>query len=125
MKRDFGFGLCALIGLAVILCVTAIASDKSDENGASIYLTEIPRGYRDFELIAVSRLTRSDGSSQLRAELGNGIAINAYREGKLPFPDGAIVAALHWNEVSSLDNDNVLAKGFPGAGIQSFIPARG
>jgi hypothetical protein len=125
MKRDFAFGLCALIALAVILCVTAIASEKTDENSAPIFLTEIPQGYRDFGLIAVSRLTRGDGSSQLRAELGNDIAIKAYRERKLPFPDGAIVAALHWNELSSPDNDKVLAKGFPGAGIQSFVPGSG
>jgi hypothetical protein len=76
-------------------------------------------------LIAVARLTRGDGSSQLRAQLGNDIANKAYREGKLPFPDGAIIAALHWNEVSSEDNNKVLAKGFPGAGLQSFVPASG
>jgi hypothetical protein len=46
---------------------------------------------------------------QLRAQLGNEIAIKAYREGKLPFPDGAIIAALHWNEVSSDENHKVLA----------------
>ena len=63
--------------------------------------------------------------SQLRAELGNDIAIKAYREKQLPFPNGAIVAALHWNEVSSEDNNKVLAKNFPGAGIQSFVPASG
>jgi hypothetical protein len=125
MKRNFAFGLCALIALAVILCVAAIASEKSDGNSAAIFLTEIPQGYRDFGLIAVSRLTRGDGTSQLRAELGNGIAIKAYRERKLPFPDGAIIAALHWNEISSPDNDKVLAKGFPGAGIQSLIPGSG
>ena len=39
---------------------------------------------------------------QLRAQLGNHIAIRAFREGKLPFPDGTIIAALHWNEASSL-----------------------
>jgi hypothetical protein len=57
--------------------------------------------------------------------LANDIAIKAYREGKLPFPDGAIIAAMHWNEVSSDANEKVLAKGFPGAGIQSFIPGSG
>jgi hypothetical protein len=41
--------------------------------------------------------------------------------GKLPFPDGAIIAALHWNEASSDENDRVLASGFPGAGLQSFV----
>jgi hypothetical protein len=123
--KNTTLSLSALAATAAILGFTAIASEKTDETGAQIYLTEIPQGYRDFGLIAVSRLTRDDGSSQLRAELGNDIAINAYREGKLPFPDGAIVAALHWNEVSSPENDKVLAKGFPGAGIQSFIPSSG
>ena len=65
--------------------------------------------------------SRQATSKQLRAQLGNDIAIKAYREGKLPFPDGAIIAALHWNEVSSEENDKVLAIGFPGAGLQSFV----
>ena len=59
---------------------------------------------------------------QLRAQLGNDIAIKAFQEGKLPFPDGAIIAALHWNEVSSDENDKVLAIGFPGAGLDSSGP---
>ena len=122
MKRNGVIGLPAVAAIAVIIGFTAIASEKTDENSTPIFLTEIPSGYRDFGLIAVSRLTRGDGSSQLRAELGNDIAIKAYREGKLPFPDGAIVAALPWNELSSPDNDKVLAKGFPGVGIQSFVP---
>jgi Cytochrome P460 len=40
-------------------------------------------------------------------------------------PDGAIIAALHWNEVTSGENTKVLAKGFPGAGIRSSVPASG
>jgi hypothetical protein len=37
----------------------------------------------------------------------NDIAIKAYREGKLPFPDGAIVARLAWTYTSSEENNNV------------------
>ncbi len=65
--------------------------------------------------------TERAGPATLRAQLGNDIAIKAFREGKLPFPDGAIIAALHWNEVSSDENDKVLATGFPGAGLQSSV----
>ncbi|MGC1822601.1 MAG: cytochrome P460 family protein, partial [Pseudolabrys sp.] len=32
-----------------------------------------------------------------------------------------VIAALHWNEVSSEENNKVLAIGFPGAGLQSFV----
>ena len=125
MKTNAALGLSALASIAVIVGVTALASENADENSAPIFLTEMSQGYRDLSLISVSRLTRGDSRSQLRAELGNDIAIKAYREGKLPFPDGAIIAALHWNEVSSEDNNKVLAKGFPGAGIQSFVPSSG
>jgi hypothetical protein len=98
-----------------------LASESADAAGAPIFLSEIPRGYRDRELISVSRITAAKGS-QLRAELGNDLAVEAYRKGTLPFPDGTIIAAIHWNEVSSKDNDDVLAVGFPGAGLQSFVP---
>jgi len=111
--------------VAIVIGLTTLASEQADEAGAPIYLSEIPQGFREWKLIAVSRLTAGDGRSQLRTQLGNDIAIKAYREGKLPFPDGAIIAALHWNEVSSEDNNKVLAKGFPGAGIQSFVPGSG
>jgi hypothetical protein len=56
---------------------------------------------------------------QLRAQLGNDIAIKAFKEGKVPFPDGAIIAAIHWTRVPSEDNNKVLAGPFPGA--QSFV----
>ena len=127
MKRDAALvpTLVTLASIAVVAAFTTFASESPDETGVPIYLTEIPEGYREMSLIAVSRLTRADGNSQLRAELGNDIALKAYREGKLPFPDGAIIVALHWNEVSSEENNKVLAHGFPGAGIQSFIPGSG
>jgi hypothetical protein len=68
----------------------------------------------------LSQATGSGGKlRQLRAQLGNDLAIAAFREGKLPFPDGAIIVALHWNEVSSDVDNQVLASGFPGAGLES------
>jgi hypothetical protein len=108
----------------IVAAADGTNTNKTQREGSAIFVTEIPEGYRDWKLIAVSRLTAAKGS-QLRAELANDIAIRAYREGKLPFPDGAIVAAIHWNEVSSEENNKVLAKGFPGAGIQSFVPGSG
>ena len=124
LPKPLLLALVALLGIAVaVVCV--VGASEPDQQTGSIFLSEIPQGYRDFGLVAVSRLTAGNGSSQLRAELGNDIAIKAYREAKLPFPDGSIIAALHWNEVSSQENTEVLAKGFPGAGIQSFVPGSG
>ena len=90
-----------------------------------IYGVTIPVGYRDWRLISVKRLTGKQltgaggNLKQLRAELGNDLGIKAYRDGTLPFPDGSIIAALHWNEESSDADNQALAAGFPGAGLQS------
>ena len=61
--------------------------------------------------------------NDLRAILGNDIAIKAYREGKIPFPDGAIIAAIHWTRVPSEGNNKVLNGPFPGT--QSFVIGSG
>jgi hypothetical protein len=107
----------ALAGLASYL---GPASGQADREASPIYGIRMPTGYRDWQLISVNHLAGGN-LKQVRAQLGNDIAMKAFREGKLPFPDGTIIAALHWNEVSSEENDRVLAMGFPGAGLQSFV----
>ena len=133
------FGICAAIAVSAVYVTKSAAQSakerqpKAGTNAAPIYGVTIPAGYRDWHLIAVSRLVggKSDNMAvfeghmahnQLRALLGNDIAAKAFREGKRPFPDGAMIAALHWNEGSSDENDKVLAMGFPGAGLQSSVP---
>jgi hypothetical protein len=109
--------LGALTGAAAYL---APVPGQADGEAAPIYGVKIPPGYRDWQLISVNHLAGGN-VKQVRAQLGNDIAIRAFREGKLPFPDGTVIAALHWNEVSSGENDKVLSIGFPGAGLQSFV----
>jgi hypothetical protein len=46
----------------------------------------------------------------LRAILGNDVASNAYREGKLPFPDGTIIARLASSYVPSEENSKVFGR---------------
>jgi hypothetical protein len=56
-------------------------------------------------------VTHEEGNfNQLRAQLGNDVAIKAYRERKLPFPDGAIIVALHWERVPSDEDNKVFGK---------------
>ena len=128
----FGLLVVGAAAGAVVVNVSPV-SGQSDGGAAPIYgITLLPQGYRDWRLISVAHLAagKSDQAlvearmarKQLRAQLGNDIAIKAFQEGKLPFPDGAIIAALHWNEVSSNENDKVLAIGFPGAGLDSSVP---
>jgi hypothetical protein len=120
------FGVCAAIAVCTLYVTKSTAqSAKEDEPKAGseaspIYGVTIRAGYRDWHLVSIGHLAGGN-LKQLRAQLGNDIAMRAFRERKLPFPDGAIIAAVHWNEVSSDENNKVLASGFPGAGLQSSV----
>ena len=119
MKR-IAFALVAAGALASMVAYMAPASGQADGEAAPIYGIKIPPGFRDWRLISVNHLAGSN-LKQVRAQLGNDIAITAFREGKLPFPDGTINAALHWNEALSEENNKVLATEFPGSGLQSSV----
>jgi hypothetical protein len=97
----------------------AAASGQADQESAPIYGVKIPADFREWKLLAVANFIVAGKTDQLRAQLGNDVAIKAFKEGKVPFPDGAIIAAIHWTRVRSEDNNNVLAGPFPGA--QSFV----
>jgi len=71
----------------------------ADDEAAPIFGIKIPSGYRDWRLISVAH--EEGNLNDLRAILGNDVAIKAYREGKLPFPDGTIIARLAWSYVPS------------------------
>jgi Cytochrome P460 len=116
--RQIAFVLVGVVALAGAVAFMAPASGQADGEASPIYGVKIPPGYRDWKLIAVNHLVVGK-LDQLRAQLGNEIAIKAFMEGKVPFPDGTIIAALHWNRVPSEDNNKVLAGPFPGA--QSFV----
>ena len=97
------------LGTAAVIA----APRQTDGEAAPIHGIKVPAGYRDWQLISVAR---EDGNfSQLRAQLGNDTAIKAYREGKLPFPDGSIIVALHWDDVASDENNKIFGRS------QSFI----
>ena len=46
--------------------------------------------------------------NDLRAKLGNDVAIAAYRAGTLPFPDGTIIARLAWKQTTSEENNRAI-----------------
>ena len=126
VKALGALAVCAMIGVCARYVTKSTAQTakedqpKAASNASPIYGVTIPAGYRDWHLISVKRLTGAGGKlNQLRAELGNDIATKAYHEGKFPFPDGSVIAALHWNEDSSDADNQVLAGGFPGLGLES------
>ena len=93
--RGIVFALVAAGALAGVAAYMAPASGQADGEAAPIFGIKIPPGYRDWRLISVAH---EEGSlNDLRAILGNDVAIKAAREGTLPFPDGAIIARIAWS----------------------------
>jgi Cytochrome P460 len=107
------FVLIAVMALAGAVAYIAPASGQADGEAAPVFGIKIPSGYRDWRLISVAH---EEGKlNDLRAILGNDVAIKAYREGKLPFPDGTIIARLAWSYVPSEENNKVFGR------AQSFV----
>jgi hypothetical protein len=91
----------------------APAAGQAGGEAAPIYGIRIQAGYRDWKLISVAH--EAGNLNDIRAILGNDMAIKAYREGKRLFPDGAVIARLAWNYVPSEENDKVFGRD------QSFV----
>ena len=89
-------------------------SGAASQESPLTFVTEMPAGYRDWRLISVAH--EEGNLHSFAAVLGNDVAIKAYREEKLPFPDGTIIAALHYHHVSSQENNKVFGRD------QSFVP---
>jgi hypothetical protein len=93
-------GLFAVAVTSSAFGVTSLASEKTTVKEASpIYGVVIPDGYRRWEFIAPA--LERDPLNELRAVLGNSMAIAAYQAKTLPFPDGTILAKLAWKHVQS------------------------
>jgi hypothetical protein len=88
--RRIVFALVAVGALASAVAYMALASGQADGKATPIF--KIPPRYRDWRLISVAH--KEGNLNDLRAILGNDVAIKAYREGKLLFPDGTITARL-------------------------------
>jgi Cytochrome P460 len=111
--RRIAFVLVAVAPLAGVVAYLTPVSGQPDGEAAPIFGVKIPAGYRDWKLISVAR--EEGNLNDIRAQLGNDIAIKAYREGKLPFPDGSIIAAIHWEYAASEENNKIFGR------VQSFV----
>jgi Cytochrome P460 len=87
--------LVAGVVLAGVVASMAPASGQADGEAAPIFGVTIPPGYRDWRVISVAH--EEGDLNDLRAILGNDVAIKAAREGTLPYPDGTIIARLAWS----------------------------
>jgi Cytochrome P460 len=111
--KHFTFLVVAIAAMVSLVAFSVPAPGHADAAPAP-FVTEIPKGYRDWQW--VSSAHEAGNINSLGAVLGNDIAIKAFREGKLPYPDGSIIAALHYRYVASDENNKVFGK------VQSFVP---
>ena len=128
MKRFMKWIVFLLIAITSVVCVVATAPLKSQlahEAAAAIAAGKLPPGYRDWRLISVAR--EEGDLDDIRAVLGNDVAINAYREGTRPFPDGTVIARLAWSYVPSEENNKAFGQaqsfvaGAPKNGVQFMV----
>ena len=108
---------CFLISVATVGSVVAFTTTAprhaAAQEAAPIFVKKIPPGYRDWKVVSVAH--EAGELNDIRAVLGNDIAIKAYREGKLPFPEGAIVGRIAWSYVASEENNKSFGRD------QSFV----
>ena len=112
-KKHITLVLAAIAGLAVVLACVAFTAEHTDEHATPIFVKEIPPGYRDWKVVSVAH--EAGAINDIRAVLGNDIAIEAYREGTLPFPEGAIVGRIAWSYEASEENNKTFGRD------QSFV----
>src|SRR5271156_3539003 len=124
MKR-IAFLLIAVATVAGVVAFTARAGEHANQETAPGFVTKIPPGFRDWELVSVDH--EAGNLNDIRAILGNDTAIKAYRDGQLPFPEGTIIARIAWSYVPSEENNKVFGRrqsfvaGSPKNGVQFMV----
>jgi hypothetical protein len=108
------FLLVAAAVLAGVVAFGVAVSGRADDSAAPVFVTKKPAGYRDWRVISVAH--EEGNLHSFAIVLGNDVAIKAFRDGKLPYPDGTIIAALHYSHVPSEENNKVFGR------EQSFVP---
>jgi hypothetical protein len=100
-----------MFGVATAACIIAsmpFTAGRADDEASPIYGVKIPAGYRQWELIAVAH--EAGDLDDLRAMLGNFVAMKAFQDGALPFPDGTIIARLAWKYVPAAENNAIFGR---------------
>jgi hypothetical protein len=100
-------GVMLVAGLFAVACHAA--SELALKPASPIYGVTLPDGYRQWELIAPS--LESEPLNELRAIVGNRVAVEASRKGTLPFPDGSILVKLAWKRKPSTDFESATVPG--------------
>lgn len=109
---------------SALIAAIAILASAPVTAATSPSLAALPPGYRDWTLISLAIL--GPPFNDVRAKLGNDVAIAAFRKETIPFPNGSIIARLAWKQVRSEQNDgafrkDVAAEGLSQDGLQKLL----
>ena len=106
MKRIVLMVLTTAAAACVLASINPEVGRAEEPPTSPIFGVGIPDGYRKWELIAPS-----EGKDELKGILGNEAAMKAYRDGKIPFPDGAVLVKLSWKREPLEGFDGAFAPG--------------
>ena len=115
----------SVLAAALIIASIPFGAGLADKQVSPIFGIKLPAGYRDWKLISVAH--EEGNLNDLRAILGNDVAISAFREVKQEFPDGTIIARLAWDFVPSEENNKAFGRrqsfvaGLPKEGVQFMV----
>ncbi len=100
--------LFAVATAAGAIGLTPVTAGSADDEGSAIYGVKIPPGYRGWELVGVAH--EAGNLNDIRVILGNAGTIKGFRDRRLPFPEGAIIARLAWKDLPSDENNAVFGR---------------
>ena len=123
MKRFLVTSAAALAACMSVSLPAAIG--RAGSEAQPVFGIKIYPGYRDWKLISIAH--EAGELDDLRAILGNDIAVEAFRQGKQQLPDGAVIVRLAWAYTPSQENNRVFGKnqsfiaGPPKEGVQFMV----
>src|SRR5262245_902716 len=125
MKRIVGLTVGAAL-LSALVYVVPASGQGAAAAAPDFGIKKMPSGYRDSRMISVAQV--GPPVNDIRIKLGNDKAIKAYRDNKLPFPDGTIIARLAYKQIPSEENNKVFRaaaekQGLPPAQIEKLLAA--
>ncbi|WP_377159034.1 cytochrome P460 family protein [Roseateles sp. UC29_93] len=100
-----------VLALFAATSTTSSAEEAAPKPASPLYGVVVPEDYRHWQLVGVA--TEDAPLDELRAVVGNRIAIDAYRLGQLPFPDGAMLVKLAWKRQRSTEFPAATVPGQP------------
>jgi len=92
-------GISAAMSACVATAVALAAEGAKVGDASPIFGVTLPDGYRQWQLVGPAE--EGDPLNELRAVVGNTIAMDAYRDRQLPFPDGTVLVKLAWKRTQS------------------------